>query len=415
MKPIHFGLVGLGGYAKVYHDLLTEFIQNKTAQLIAVAEWQPHKFDIQLSKLQQAGVKIFRDYEEMLEECQRELDIMALPIGIHLHVPHTIKALRRGIHVLCEKPVAATIQDVDRLIQEREKSGKMVFIGFQEILSPSIKQIKARMINGDLGKISVIKLKGGWPRPASYYSRNAWAGKLRSGADWILDGPAHNAMAHYLNNMFYVASPEPTRSAVPVSITAELYRAWPIETYDTVCLKSKLDTGADLFFFASHCSETEFHPEMSIIAEKASVIRKFENGATTIHYHDGRNEYFDDGTTNPRREVFLSAIANLRGQAEHYCSLEIARSQTLCVNGMHESCPQIFEIPASEIFVKEIPLDKNSSQADQLKIIRGIDNIIKQAYETEKLFSDLNVKWSKSTQSFDLMGYSHFPITQLNI
>jgi len=196
-----------------------------------------------------------------------------------------------------------------------------VFIGFQEILSPSIRQIKERMTNGDLGKIHSIKLKGGWPRPDSYYTRNDWAGKLRSGTDWILDGPAHNAMAHYLNNMFYVASSEPAKSAVPVSIQAELYRARPIETYDTVCLRAKLDTGADLYFYASHCSETEFHPEMSIITDKASIIRKFENGATTIHYHDGHEEYFDDGATNPRREVFVSAIGTLQGKPEHYCSL----------------------------------------------------------------------------------------------
>jgi predicted dehydrogenase len=412
MKPVNFGLVGLGGYAKVYHDLLTEFVQKKTAQLVAVAEWQPHKFESQISKLQQDGVRIFKDYNELLQECEKELDIVALPVGIHLHVPFTLKALKRGLHVLCEKPVAATIQDVDYLIKEKEKSGKKVFIGFQEILSPSIRQIKERMINGDLGKVRSIKLKGGWPRPDSYYTRNEWAGKLRSGTDWILDGPAHNAMAHYLNNMFYVASPELAKSAVPVSIQAELYRARPIETYDTVCLRAKLDTGADLYFYASHCSETEFHPEMTISTEKSSIIRKFENGATAIHYHDGRKVYFDDSATNPRREVFMSAIGTLQGKAEHYCSLEIARSQTLCVNGMHESCPQIFEIPATEIFEKEIPADANSPQADHLKVVRGIDNIINQAYQTGKLFSEMNIKWSESTQSFNLEGYNHFPSTR---
>ncbi len=415
MKPVNFGLVGLGGYAKVYHDILTELVENKTARLIAVAEWQPEKFNDPIDKLKRAGVKIFKDYDELLAVCEKELDIVALPVGIHLHVPFTIKALKRGIHVLCEKPVAVTIQDVDSLIQEREKSGKMVFIGFQEILSPSIRQIKERMIAGELGKIHTIKLKGGWPRPKSYYTRNAWAGKLRMGTNWVLDGPAHNAMAHYLNNMFYVASPLPSQSAVPISIQAELYRAWPIETYDTVCLKSKLNTGTDLFFFASHCSETEFHPEMSIIAEKATVIRKFENGATTIHYNDGRKENFDDGTANPRREVFVSAIKNLQGQDAHHCSLEIARSQTLCVNGMHESCPKIFEIPPSEIIDKEIPLAPNSTEVDSLKVIRGFDAMIHQAYYTEKLFSEMDIKWGRSTQLFNLKDYHHFPSTDFSI
>ncbi|MBN2092932.1 Gfo/Idh/MocA family oxidoreductase [candidate division KSB1 bacterium] len=415
MKPVNFGLVGFGGYAKVYYDMITEFVENKKARLVAVAEWQPEKFTDQISKLKQAGVKIFKDYDELLAECEKELDIVALPVGIHLHVPFTIKALKRRIHVICEKPVAATIQDVDYLIQEREKSGKKVFIGFQEILSPSIRQIKDRMVAGNLGQIHTIKLKGGWPRPNSYYTRNAWAGKLRSGTNWILDGPAHNAMAHYLNNMFYVASSDPAQSARPISIQAELYRAWPIETYDTVCLKSKLNTGANLFFFASHCSETEFHPEMSIIAEKATIIRKFENGATSIHYHDGRKEQFDDGTVNPRREVFASAIKNLQGQIEHHCSLEIARSQTLCVNGMHESCPQIFEIPVSGILEREIPLTVNSSEVDHLKVIKGIDKLIHQAYQSEKLFSEVKIQWAQPTKPFNLEGYNSFPSDNFNI
>ncbi len=409
MAPLRFAIIGIGGYAQVYHDAIAPLIAQGSAQLLGVAEYRPELFVEKINALKAKGTLIFQTFDDLMQQLGSQLDVVALPVGIHLHVPLSQQALAAGCHVICEKPVAATVQAVDALMHARDQAGKLVLIGYQEIYSHSIQEIKRRLLEGAFGKILSIKVQGGWPRPQSYYTRNNWAGKLKVQTEWVLDGPANNAMAHYINNMLFIAGPTPASSAQPVSVQAELYRANPIETYDTVALRAQLDCGAVLHFIASHVTETEFHPEMTIRTEQATIIRKFENGATTIQFIDGRVEKVDDQGINTRHEVFRTLVALVQGQPVPYCSLEIARAQTLCINGMHESCPRILPLPASEIYTRTLPPTSPGAKTDSVRVVRGLDQLIKRAYAEEKLFSELNLPWAKVQPAFKLKLYRNFP------
>lgn len=402
MSKVKFAIVGIGGYAQVYHQAVAHLVQAGEAELVAVAEWNQQSFPDEIKQLKHAGVRIFKDYADLLRECAPDLDFVGLPVGIHLHAPMTIAALQAGLNVICEKPVAATVQDVDAMIAERDRLKKWVLIGYQEIYTPSIQKIKQYVVSGKLGQVKSVKVKGGWPRPNSYYTRNAWAGKLRLNDTWVLDGPANNAMAHYINNMLYVSSAQPNQSSVPEKVWGELYRANDIQTYDTVALKVALASGAHLFFIASHCSETEFHPEMTLTCENGTVLREFLNGTTKISWANGHVETFDDASENARIEVFRTAVSLLRGNEKPYCSLEIAKAQTLCINGMHESCPEITAIPPAEV-------EQKWQENDSKRIINGIDAMIEQAYAEEKLFAEIGVPWAKPAVAFPLENYRRFP------
>jgi hypothetical protein len=64
----------------------------------------------------------------------------------------------------------------------------------------------------------------------AYYQRSFWSGRIKDdNGNWILDSVASNATAHYIHNMFYVLGNEVDKSAVPVEVAAELYRANNIE------------------------------------------------------------------------------------------------------------------------------------------------------------------------------------------
>ena len=60
-------------------------------------------------------------------------DVLTVPLGIHMHVPVSIDAMRAGLNVYCEKPVAATVQEVDALIAAKNETGRSVAIGYQHI------------------------------------------------------------------------------------------------------------------------------------------------------------------------------------------------------------------------------------------------------------------------------------------
>ncbi len=70
----------------------------------------------------------FGSYEEMLES--GEVDAVYISLPNHLHAKWTIRALEEGIHVLCEKPFALSLDEVDAVISARDKFGKVAAEAF---------------------------------------------------------------------------------------------------------------------------------------------------------------------------------------------------------------------------------------------------------------------------------------------
>ena len=404
MQPVKFAQVGIGGFGRSHLGSLAKVEAEGLARLDAVVIRSPDKYAAQIAELSQRGVRVFGALEELFSA--GGVDIIALPTGLQYHVPQTIQCMEAGYDVLSEKPVAAVIQEADRLIAARQRLGKMVIIGYQAIFSPAIQTIKARLVSGKLGKIKSICVKGGWPRNDTYYTRNAWVAKLKSGDDYILDSPINNAFAHDLNNPLYLCGPTHHESATPVSIQAELYRARvEIESLDTASLRILTADGIEIIIALSHFTRENFNPSMVIHAEKGAVRWIQDDGATTITYSDGTEESVRNGG-NAHPLPFYNAVEAFRGQAEPLCTPENARAQTLCINGAHEGCPNIANIP--EDLIEEIYKDPSDPKSRFL-VVDGLDDLIHRSLEEGKLFSELGAKWAQATEPFDLTGYEYFP------
>src|SRR5690606_17750573 len=118
-------------------------------------------------------------------------------------------------------------------------------------------RLKRRLLEGAIGRIERVSVLGCWPRPTTYYGRNAWAGRARVESDWILDSRVNNAMAHIVNLAAFLAGPEMDRSIEPERLEAELYRAYPIENFDTASLRVEAAGGVSLLVLMTHaCSRT---------------------------------------------------------------------------------------------------------------------------------------------------------------
>src|SRR5829696_1805709 len=94
-----------------------------------------------LSRTSSASPSASRSYAELLD---LPIDAVWLPLPIHLHRPYTERALAAGKAVLCEKPAAGCVDDVDAMIAARDASGRGVLIGFQDVYQPCVIQLKRR-------------------------------------------------------------------------------------------------------------------------------------------------------------------------------------------------------------------------------------------------------------------------------
>jgi len=414
MSPLRFVVIGLGGFAEVHLNAVDWLEQQGLAQLagvIAIAH-DRQRFPEKIKNLQGRNIPLYASIEDFFQCGTRTTDVLTVPIGIHQHVPVSTKALAAGLHVYCEKPVAATIQEVDQLIAAQKRFGKLVAIGYQYMYSHSIQQLKARIGDGRLGAVKSAALVCAWPRSDTYYARNDWAGRMKKDGYWVLDSPMNNAMAHYLQNLLYLASVNPDEAAVPLDVTAELYRSRQLESCDTALLQINCDNGSLLHFYVTHCSAATFGPQMKLHCENGVAQWEKYNGETTIRYNNGNEEKFANTEEFWTYEGFRNFVQAIRGETRLLCPLEVCRSHTLVINAAHESCPQIASFPSELICTESAPETIPSSMPDGVfKRVAGLDGLLLQAYENEKLFSEMKVAWAICGKTFQLPNYRHFPKT----
>lgn len=405
MADVRFAVVGIVGYARTHLKTLMELEQaGEGIRLEAVVAKFPEEDPPFVEELKNRGVKVYGDLDELFSDAQGRVDVVTLPTSIPSHAPLSVAALEAGFHVLCEKPPAPTVQEVDRMIAAAKKSGRHCSIGFQDIHGPSIQRLKSMLVSGALGEVRDAACRGIWPRPGSYYQRNRWAGRYRANGDYILDGPMNNALAHFLHAMLYLVGGTQRECAQPRSVQAELYRARrDIDGDDTGCLRLTTTSGVDIHFNVTHAADQTVEPVIELRTTEATIHWE-RSGTTVITYRDGRVERFDNGGTTGRLELFRDMAGVVRGEREEPIGkVDYTRPFVVAVNGAHESSQVIHQIP--EEFVEARPTGKG----DQY-VIQGIHELSRRAFDERRLFSELGAPWAVATAPFPLEGYAAFPV-----
>src|ERR1017187_3501058 len=324
-KRPRVALIGVSGYGKVYYDLLHKLHSGGEALLTAAAIIDPANEKTAVAELGAIGCEVFADYREMLERHRGRLDLCAIPTGIPWHTPMTLAALGARAHVLVEKPLAATLDEVDA-IQAAEKAWeRLVMVGFQYHYCAENLNLKRELLASSIGRLRRIRVIGFWPRGADYYSRTDWAGRIRTGDSWVLDSPVSNAFAHHLSLALFFAGSEVSRSASAVRLAAELYRARPIENYDTASLRIETVEGIDVYFFASHSCKSTVEPEIVLEGAAGRVVWRHGRGYS-IEARGVAPRFVNLGDEQSARlAMFRSAIRRLRDPGVFVCDTLIAR------------------------------------------------------------------------------------------
>ena len=167
MKNI--AVVGCGKIAQVRH--LPEYADNKDAKIVAV-------FDVCYERAQEMAKKYgaiaYKSYDELLEN--KEIDAVSICVANVYHCDMTIAALKAGKHVLCEKPMAITLEQCEEMNRVAKEAGKYLMIGHNQRLSKAHSTAKKLIMNGEIGKILTFKTGFGHGGPETWAidSKNIW-------------------------------------------------------------------------------------------------------------------------------------------------------------------------------------------------------------------------------------------------
>ena len=85
----------------------------------------------------------FADWRKMLGETPLDAVVVCSPAGTHVEIVRA--ALELGLHVFCEKPLAITLADIDRIIEARERAGRVVQVGYMKRHDPAFRHALAEM------------------------------------------------------------------------------------------------------------------------------------------------------------------------------------------------------------------------------------------------------------------------------
>ena len=150
MKKIGIGIIGCGKIAQMRH--IPEYAANPNAELRGF-------FDVNLQRAEELaeryGGKAYSSYQELLANPQIEAVSVLTPNFTHAEI--TVAALKAGKHVLCEKPMAVTLQDCEEMVRTAEKTGKKLMIGQNQRLTPAHQKARELLQNGAIGDVITFR------------------------------------------------------------------------------------------------------------------------------------------------------------------------------------------------------------------------------------------------------------------
>jgi UDP-N-acetyl-2-amino-2-deoxyglucuronate dehydrogenase len=193
-EPIRLVLVGCGRISERHFDAIAE---NPELRLVAVCDELPGRAQ---SAAEAQNVPAFTSYAEMLADTPADACVICTPSG--LHPRQGIAAAERGLHVICEKPMATRLEEADALVQACDRYGVLLFVVKQNRLNPGIQLLKRAIDRGRFGRIFLANTTVRWQRPQSYYDAAPWRGT------WEFDGGAFmNQASHYVDMIQWLIGP----------------------------------------------------------------------------------------------------------------------------------------------------------------------------------------------------------------
>jgi len=226
MKKLNIAIVGVGHIGSQHAKHASSM-----GSLVAVCDIKQERVKTIAA---QYPCKSFFSIDELLAY-EKNLDLVAVCTPNGLHAEHSIKALKAGCNVLCEKPMATTVRDCERMIHTAEETNKRLFIVKQNRFNPPVKALKKVIDEGKLGKILNVQVNCFWNRNREYYTSSDWRGKLTMDG-----GTLFTQYSHFIDLLYwFVGDVEEVRA-----FTENYLHKGVVEFEDTGVVVLKFANGA---------------------------------------------------------------------------------------------------------------------------------------------------------------------------
>ena len=164
------GIIGCGKIAQVRH--IPEYAENPYAELAGFYDLNTQRAAELAARY---GGKAYESAEAMLAD--PAIDAVSVCVANHAHAPITIAALKAGKHVLCEKPMATTLEECEEMVRTAREAGKFLMIGHNQRLAKAHAVAKELIDQGMIGRIITFRTTFGHGGPETWSvdpGKNTW-------------------------------------------------------------------------------------------------------------------------------------------------------------------------------------------------------------------------------------------------
>lgn len=189
---VKFAVVGCGHIGKRHAEMIS---RNEEAELVALCDIKP-RAELGIDPYE---VPFFSSMEEMMTAVQDRIDVICICTPNGIHTEQSLMALEARKHVVCEKPIALSKADAEKVIFKSLQVSKNVFTVMQNRYSPPSQWIKEVIDKGILGKVFMVQLNCYWNRDKRYYRKGGWKGTRD-----LDGGTLFTQFSHFIDIMYWL-------------------------------------------------------------------------------------------------------------------------------------------------------------------------------------------------------------------
>jgi len=274
MKP-RIGIIGGGTFGTMHLRAATQADRLGLIELVGLADTDPAVLERQAKAF---GVRTFPTHRDLIETGRPQAVAVVLPD--HQHRDVTLDCLDAGLHVLCEKPLATTVEDALAMHHKAKDAGLLLQVDFHKRYDPYHRQLRQAIRDGRFGR-----LQYGYAFVENCISvptemLRAWS--AQSAPIWFLG-------SHKIDLMLWLMGGRPVR--VYATGVRRVLTAMGIDTWDSISARIELDTGAFITIDTSWILPNTFE---AVINQAVRIVG--DSGIVEIDGQDrGHREFTPDG------------------------------------------------------------------------------------------------------------------------
>jgi len=171
-KGVRLASIGAGMIGHVHAEIASGLDECK---YVALCDEDPSKAKM----AERLGATYYRDFREMIEK--ETLDGVMISLPNEMHEPVGTACAERGLHIFMEKPIAATVEDAEKLIRSAHANHVQLLIGHHRRFNPMMVATRDMVRGGELGEIVGIHVLWCMYKPREYFEVSPWRKKQGGG------------------------------------------------------------------------------------------------------------------------------------------------------------------------------------------------------------------------------------------